>query len=152
MVIQLLLAMAPLIDDTLMWEKILSLEARLGQFPSRAVASVGVDVSKEHLRWLKDVRSVIPGHRRDTFAAQFGAAERFHQTWFILYLARCRVDTAKDLMNESRKHSGNYRKLEDLIAAAKSWIDTLESWLGDDDFRAGRMPLPVPYWYIPSIN
>jgi hypothetical protein len=159
LVLQVLLALTYLIPGALAQGRVLSVEARLRQFPPTAVALDSAELGRRHCEWLSCAGGAVPPHRYSAYGAHIGAAHGLSKAWACLYEARRRVEVARDLVNKGGKDNRNSFNsfnspdtVEQNLYYAEFYIEFLERSLGDDDFRAGRMPPPVPYWYIPSIN
>jgi hypothetical protein len=133
------------------------LEAQLSQFPPVSVAEVGYDLSWDHVLWLEAAGAAIAAHRRDAYEAQLSEARRMLRPWQFLALARKELYQVRHCAYRWQRDNRSFdnkspESLSALLEDAELWIHALERKLGEEDFRAGRMPPPVPIWRFQWID
>jgi hypothetical protein len=156
--ISLALSLLAFVPETASHRQLRELERRLLQFPPEDVVRDNLAFGNRHLEWLQVASAIVPAHRREAMAAHVAEAERLYGVWCCLFRANIQIAEVKRLVAMGRKDNGSPmnkyfpQTVEKLLTLAESWIDDLESSLGDEAFRAGRMPPAVPYWRFQWID
>jgi hypothetical protein len=142
-----LAALSPFETETQM--RVRKLEEQLRPFPPAEVIADNCFVSNRYYDRLREVGGVIPSHQREAFAVHLAEAERLRDAWSSLAKAtkflkhvRCQADGGMDENERS----------EVLLKVSARFIKALETNLGEEAFRAGRMPPPVPYWRFQWVD
>lgn len=107
------------------------IEAVLARFPDRQTALECEQIAKAHVWWLRAEIGVYPW-KADYFEEWLYDADRFKNAWASLLLAHV------------------YR--ESNCADCKYYLSCLRSIIGEENYLAGRMPPPVPFWYFTEIE
>jgi hypothetical protein len=156
MTLHLVLLLAALIPETKAQEWVRDLEEQLRQFPSAEVVAYNLDSSFQHISWLREAGAAIPTHRREVYAAHLADAERLQNAWLYLDRANRTLQLARHIADGGRIYDDGLYKPPDTVrsflSTAAHYIEALETLLGEEAFRAGRMPPPVPYWRFQWID
>ena len=154
MAFSLALALLACVPETEAQKQIRELEARLRSFPPAEVVRANLAFSTRHLTWLREVRATIPAHRQLMMAAHVAEAERLNNAWKSLDNATDTIAEVKSIVAKCRtdSRSGSYKFLPEVVRCSQRCVDALEELLGPENFRVGRMPPPVPFWYFQWIN
>jgi hypothetical protein len=148
--LHLVLLLAPFTSTIEDQVQVRELEERLSHFPPAEVIAESLRIGKEHIWWLKNAGDAKPSHWREAYAAHLAEAERLYDTWNSLHRARYAF-----IVDRCAARQGVLNHLPDggtdLEETAKL-IEALETNIGEEAFRAGRMPPPVPYWRFQWID
>jgi len=114
------------------------------------------------MRRLDDLRAAIPVHRRDAFAKQQQDGKSLWTIWHCLDEARTLLQEAQSLADQGKTDTRGSNRAKtvpelvytvpELLEEAERYIRILEGFLGEENFCAGRMPPPVPYWNFQWAN
>jgi hypothetical protein len=143
-------------------QRLIELETRLSQFPSQSVALDHGQWSMTHCEWLEMAEPTVPRHRRDAFIKECEYEKRAVSCWKLLWFARQGIAKVKEMPPGARQKRSAYIAgirpaeeasdcLEDVLKRIECRIDALEELLGEESFRAGRVPPPA-YWSFSRID
>lgn len=104
----------------------------LPQFPPLALAEHYYYFSAAHVSWL-ETRLPLEQDRKE-WREYITQANYCHLRWQALHLAR------QPWWGGEEYDQANY------------WIDQLKDLLGEEDFKAGRMPPAAPFWYFRDVT
>jgi hypothetical protein len=144
--VSLVLALLACVPESETQKQVRDLEGRLRPFPPAEVITANLEISERHLKWLREAHSAIPSHQQIAYAAHVVEAEQLHEAWSELYSAR------RCLKGTRFFEDGSKKKAEPELDVANAFVEALEKRLGEVNFRAGRMPPPVPVWRFQWVD
>jgi len=106
-------------------------EAILARFPDKQTADACREIAVAHVRWLENEIAVFPSRAED-FDEWLSQAKRYKSAWQYLCSAHW-----------------NYPGNANCVYNA---LEELRMLIGEENYLAGRMPPPMPYWFFTELG
>jgi hypothetical protein len=149
-VVPMTLVMLAFVAENETKKKISQLEEQMRPFPQAEAIKRNLSLTSSFVQWQTVVSAPRDANKPGRNPNLVEDAKRVEEVWFALSFAASAVKNTRDIADGKYGGALEVRLAitEDFLNSAKIDVARLKRLIGAENFRAGRMPPPVPYQYI----